>query len=88
VTSQKTGILDYTAVKSSKLAHYTCMGRLLCDVSGDSETIFVGLEPLQMKATCTFETSGTTYDAASHASSVNLKESQGPCSSSELPVPW
>lgn len=64
MTSQKTGILDYTIVKTSKLAQYTSMGRLPCDVSGNLETLFVGLEPLQIKATCSFEMSGTTYPAA------------------------
>jgi hypothetical protein len=51
-------------VKTSKLVRYTSMGRLPCDVSGDLETLSVGLEPLQIKATRSFETSGTTYPAA------------------------
>jgi hypothetical protein len=46
-----------------KLAQYTSMGRLTCDVAGDLETLSVGLEPLQIKATRSFETSGT-YAAA------------------------
>jgi hypothetical protein len=39
------------------------MGRLVCDVAGDLETLSVGLEPLQIKATRSFETS-ETYAAA------------------------
>jgi len=42
------------------------MGRLVCDVAGDLETLSVGLEPLQIKATRSFETSGT-YAAAAAA---------------------
>jgi len=30
----------------------------------------------------------SSNDAASHASSENVDESQGPCSHSEPPVPW
>jgi len=52
------------------------MGRLVCDVAGDLETLSVGLEPLQIKATRSFETSGnlrsSSNDAASHASSENV----------------
>jgi hypothetical protein len=79
VTSQKTGILDYTTVKTSKLTQYTCMGTLPCDVSGDLETLSVGLEPLQIKVTRSFETSGTTYPAATtqrHVSALKTSKNR------------
>jgi hypothetical protein len=35
---QDSRIFDYTAVKTSKLAWYTSVGRLLCNTFGDFET--------------------------------------------------
>ena len=58
------GVLIFLNQTASKLTQYTSVGRLPCDVSGDLEILSVGLEPLQIKATRSFEMFGTTYPAA------------------------